>query len=249
MNTVKVRDLVLGDGVPKICVPVIAHTYQELEKALNQLEGSPYDLVEFRADFYFEEEDRALERIRSCIGSRPLLYTLRTSEEGGEIAPGEEAYQARILSAAGKADLVDIQLARLHPEEGVARHSGALIKAVHRTQAKVILSWHDFEKTPDRQALSDTLRAMQRAGCDIAKIAVMPKNRLDVLALMEASVRMYEDPDACPFITMSMGTLGKVTRVAALLTGSCITFGTAGSMSAPGQIPSEKLREILRSLT
>ena len=89
---------------------------------------------------------------------------------------------------------------------------------------------------------------MQDEGCDIAKIAVMPNSRQDVLTLMEASVEMLEHTARCPFVTMSMGTIGKVTRVAGAFTGSCMTFGTAGAMSAPGQVPSDSLSQILRAL-
>ena len=56
MKTVTVRELVRGDGIPKICVPVIAHTYAELVHVLEGLEGACFDLVEFRADFYFDED-------------------------------------------------------------------------------------------------------------------------------------------------------------------------------------------------
>ena len=90
MNTITVRDLVLGDGSPKICVPVVAHTAQELEAALDAIDLQSCDLVEFRADFYFEEDLYALNRIRERIGERPILYTIRTKEEGGEIEIPED---------------------------------------------------------------------------------------------------------------------------------------------------------------
>ena len=48
MNTVRVRNMVLGDGIPKICVPVIAHTYEELVRALDAVKKTSFDLVEFR---------------------------------------------------------------------------------------------------------------------------------------------------------------------------------------------------------
>lgn len=248
MKTVVVRDLVLGDGVPKICVPVIAHTYSELEQTLQTISAGTFDLVEFRADFYFEDEEQALSRIRKEVGGKPILYTLRTGEEGGEIEIGDDLYRERILRSCKTADMVDIQLERLPGQTGKGQLPAGLPAMAREQGAKVVLSWHDFERTPERTQIVEKFCRMQREGCDIAKIAVMPRTRQDVLELMEASVQMLEQKAECPFIALSMGPLGKVTRVSGAFTGSCITFGTAGQMSAPGQIPSDRLRLIQKAL-
>lgn len=248
MKAVKVRDLILGDGIPKICVPVIAHNFRELEHALEVLKESSYDLAEFRADFYFEEEDLALSAIRETVGNKPVLYTIRTMEEGGEIEISDDSYRRRNLAAARFADLVDVQLKRLHVQADNTQLHSDLVRRLHEAGTKVVISWHDFEQTPEKEQLVETFCAMQREGCDIAKIAVMPGSRMDVLELMAASVEMLEEKAKVPFITMSMGTLGKVTREAGAFTGSCVTFGTAGAMSAPGQIPADLLRKTLKAL-
>lgn len=244
MKAVKVRDLVLGDGIPKICVPVIAHTYQELVRSLDRIRKSPFDLVEFRADFYFEEEAGALETLREAVGSCPILYTIRTEEEGGEIEISDDEYRQRNLAAASMADLVDLQLGRLHAEGGNRQLHSDLVDRIHEAGAKVVLSWHDFGGTPGAGQIVKKLVLMQEEGCDISKAAVMPNSRKDVCALMEASAVMLEGKADRPFITLAMGEVGTVTRMACAFTGSCISFGTAGSSSAPGQIPAGKLRRI-----
>lgn len=251
MNTVTVRDLVLGDGKVRICVPVIAHTYEELSCSLEQACSSNPDLLEFRADFYFEDETPALKAIRSAAGSRPVLYTIRTREEGGEIAISDEAYMERCLAAAQYVDLVDVQLGRLHAgadNTSAGRLHSDLVARLQKAGVKVILSWHDFTRTPSREEMVNIMRRMQQEGGDISKIAVMPQNRTDVLNLMAASVEMAEKKADRPFITMAMGNLGRVTRAAAAFTGSCVSFGTAGMMSAPGQISAGALRTILQEL-
>jgi 3-dehydroquinate dehydratase-1 len=248
METVRVRDLVLGDGNPKICVPVIAHSYDELKGVLDEVVKSDPDMVEFRADFYFEEELPALAAIRNAVGGRPVLYTIRTREEGGEIAITEESYIERNLAATQYVDLIDLQLERLHPASGGGKNK-SLVERVREMGAKVILSWHDFEGTPSKGALIEKMTRMERSGCDIGKIACMPRSRRDVLALMEVSVEMLEERAERPFITMAMGNLGRVTRAAGAFTGSCITFATAGMMSAPGQISAARLKPMLHELT
>lgn len=89
---------------------------------------------------------------------------------------------------------------------------------------------------------------MQDTGFDISKIAVMPRDREDVLELLFASASMQEDWADRPYITMSMGDLGEVTRICGSFSGSCVTFGTLGKASAPGQIEAEALRRILPCL-
>ena len=86
---------------------------------------------------------------------------------------------------------------------------------------------------------------MQDAGMDIGKLAVMPENRQDVAELISLSCEMTALPDAIPIVTMSMGSLGVVTRVCGSLTGSAITFASAGKASAPGQIDASLMREVL----
>ena len=117
MNTITVRDLCLGDGIPKICIPIVAHTAAELDTALEALDPGLCDLAEFRADFYFEDEMQALAKIRKKMGSKPVIYTIRTMEEGGDIEIGQEEYEARNLAASEYADLADIQYRRLRAKE------------------------------------------------------------------------------------------------------------------------------------
>ena len=142
MNPITVRDLVLGDGNPKICVPVVAHTAQELEAALDAIDLQSCDLVEFRADFYFEEDLHALSRIRERIGERPILYTIRTKEEGGEIEIPEDVYEARILAAAPYTDLADIQLGRLHTKmSNKALHSRSSARGMISQARRTLRRW------------------------------------------------------------------------------------------------------------
>ena len=77
---------------------------------------------------------------------------------------------------------------------------------------------------------------------------IMAQDRADVAELIFASLEMLDTYADRPFITMSMGSLGKITRAAGSFTGSCITFGMAGTGSAPGQIPAPQLRQMLKIL-
>ncbi len=141
----------------------------------------------------------------------------------------------------GLVDLIDVEL--FLDRETVSR----LIQTAHENGVPVIVSNHDFKKTPPKEELLDRLETMQDLGADILKIAVMPESTEDLLTLLAAT------EDGCrylkqPIVSMSMGGKGVLSRVAGESFGSAITFGTAGAASAPGQLPAEELKEILEAL-
>ena len=249
-KTIAVRGVSFGDGTPRICVPLVAETYEGLSQELGNLEGLPWDFVEWRADFYEAAEDPAavrvaLELIRARVSGKPVLFTVRTAAEGGAFGKDFEAYRHLLLAAAGTglADLIDIQLMAAAPEE-----IRLLTEEMHWAGARVIGSFHDFETTPSVEEMTALLCRMQELGMDMTKIAVMPRSRRDVLKLLEAAVRMETDLGDRPCITMSMGRTGLISRIAGTFTGSAVTFASAGRASAPGQIAAEKMAVILSAL-
>ena len=85
-------------------------------------------------------------------------------------------------------------------------------------------------------------------GAHIAKAAVMPNSQRDVLVLLNATLKARTEALQIPIITMSMGKLGIVTRIAGGLFGSDITFAAGKEASSPGQIPIGKLRAAMATL-
>ena len=277
-NTVKIRNLILGEGIPKICVPVMGRTRQEIVYSVrNAMEQGP-DMIEWRADFLEEPEafperaagregtevfpERAgkkgwlgngtemretlpdiLKELRGYLGDTPLLVTFRTKREGGEqeISPEAYAQMYRVVLESGMADAIDVELF-FDRETAVS-----LIEAAHASGQKVILSNHDFQKTPPKEELVRRLKSMQELGGDIAKIAVMPQSSADVLILLEATEEAHRKLSV-PVVTMSMGAVGVVSRLLGETFGSALTFGMAGQASAPGQVPVEDLRSILQKI-
>ena len=123
-----------------------------------------------------------------------------------------------------------------------------MAERAHERGVKVVASSHDFEKTPNVGEMVDRLCRMQRAGADLLKIAVMPKDPGDVLTLLAATWQMRECYASQPVITMAMGGKGVISRMAGEIFGSALTFGSAGKASAPGQVKAEELKGVLRML-
>ena len=107
---------------------------------------------------------------------------------------------------------------------------------------------HDFVKTPEEGRIVERLRAMDKAGADILKMAVMPHSREDVLTLLKATVKVRESDICKPLVTMSMGDLGLVSRLCGETFGADMTFGTGAKASAPGQMEALKLQEVLEAI-
>lgn len=248
MREVKVQDTVLGSGMPKICVPVTGTTEEEICAQARQAAEAGAELLEWRADYYetlsdLAQVDMVLKKIRDIIGQIPLIFTVRTVGEGGMWQGSTEDY-VNILMRAAKSpgtDLIDVELFR--DEERMQALMGQLQKA----GKYVIASNHHFEGTPGTDVMKALLKKMEQAGADIRKLAVMPHSSRDVLRLLSVTLDESEEGET-PLITMSMGALGAVSRVCGQVFGSCITFGTTSDASAPGQLPLDRLSEILKDL-
>ena len=246
MNTVKVRNIEIGAGIPKICVPIVGVTREEILAAAENIKSTKADVVEWRVDWYedifdFTKTEATMQALREVLGEMPILFTFRTSKEGGEKAIETEAYVELNQNAAktGLVDLVDVEA--FTGDEAVK----AVVETAHANGVKVIASNHDFHKTPAKEEIVSRLRKMQELGADIPKIAVMPQNKKDVLTLLAATEEMVSEYADRPIITMSMSGTGVISRLCGEVFGSALTFGAVGKVSAPGQMGIEDLTTVL----
>ena len=209
---VEVRGVKIGEGVPKICVPIVGKTKEEILAAAKSFADVKMDVVEWRVDWFenvfeFDRVEEVLKELRDALGNIPILMTFRTSKEGGEKAIEPEAYARLNVKAAqtGYVDFVDVEI--FTGDEIVKK----IIDGVHAAGARVIASNHDFFKTPAQSDIVYRLRKMQDMGADIPKIAVMPQNKRDVLTLLSATEEMVTDYADRPIITMSMAGTGVIS--------------------------------------
>lgn len=249
MNTVTIRNLELGAGIPAICIPNVGKTKEEILTLTKQYTDMHMDLMEWRMDWFehvteFEKVKDVLSEVRSILGNIPLLVTFRTKKEGGGREMDTDSYVAlnKAIAQTGMADLMDVEI--FTGDEIVSD----LIETIHSHNTKVVASNHDFDKTPAKSDLIYRLRKMQDMNADIPKIAVMPQNKKDVLTLLAATEEMVSDYADRPIITMSMASMGSISRIACEVFGSCLTFGSGSMASAPGQIGAEELHGLLASV-
>ena len=160
---IQIKNLTIGAGIPKICVPLTGTTREKICQEAEDAKKAAADLVEWRADFFEELMNpeacqNVLEALAEILGETPLLFTIRTSEEGGNITISLEDYVASNINTAKgkKADLVDVEVMSNTEEKK------KLVAELQKEGVKVIASSHDFHKTDSQESLLNRFREMEK---------------------------------------------------------------------------------------
>lgn len=243
--SIMVKDLEIGDGRPMICVPVMEKTKEAIIEEIAYLSQSQADMIEWRVDAFdsfsdFNAVREILEGAAPFLEKKLFLYTFRTKMQGGQAQPEHEMLND-LHDLAAEAQCVDFVDLEYFAEERPQRR----IRELRKNGVRVIASHHDFEETPEPEVMKMLLEKMCAGGADIVKLAVMPKTKKDVLNLLEVTAEFKEMNPDTPVITMSMGSLGSISRLCGETFGSCVTFGAHKRASAPGQFEMDGLSDTL----
>ena len=234
-----------GDAMPAIITPLVGRTRAMILEEVAAIAPKKPDLLEWRIDFFEAIGDHQAV-IDTALAIRqaasiPVLLTRRSVAEGGQSLAIDEAAVTAMYTAACQAkciELIDYELSNAPAD------IEALRKVSRANGIGMILSYHNFQMTPDASTLDEKFAAAVRLGADVAKVAVMPHNDRDVLELLAATRRAREKHDL-PLISIAMGGLGALSRIAGWIYGSSATFAIGQACSAPGQIAIEDLRAAL----
>lgn len=168
----------------------------------------------------------------------PVLLTARHPEEGGSGNLDHQTRSRMIRHHLPCASAIDIELRSLPDLED-------LVSEAKSSGVAVIGSFHDFEKTPDSDDLSEVVDRGIDAGVDIVKIATHLRSPADLARL----INLFGDRDAgIPLAAMGMGSLGKVSRLTLAKCGSVLAYGYLGSANVEGQWSAESLASKLAEL-
>lgn len=168
MKTVTVKDLVIGTGAPKIIVSLMAKDIASVKSEALAYREADFDILEWRVDHYadlsnVESVMAAAKILRETMPEKPLLFTFRSAKEGGEQAISTEAYIAlnRAAIDSGLVDMIDLEL--FTGDDQVKE----TVAYAHAHDVKVVMSNHDFHKTPEAEEIIARLRKMQSFDADI----------------------------------------------------------------------------------
>ena len=221
----------------KLVVSIMPRNIEEVQ-AIDVTRYEDADIIEWRADFLAKE---AILQVAPAVfekfAGRELLFTLRTRSEGGEIDLSSEEYVQIIkdVTQLYQPDYVDFEY---------YTHKDVFDQMLDFPN--LILSYHNFQETPDN--MMEILSELTSLTPKVVKVSVMAHTEHDVLDLMNYTRGFKTLNPEQDYVTISMGKIGKVSRITSDVTGSSWSFASLDEASAPGQISlssMKKIREIL----
>ena len=191
------------------------------------------DYTEIRLDFLkMEQVPSALEIIKKDLNR--IVCTLRPKTEGGKFLGTEKERIAIIkLIAEYNPFLLDI-------EYNTLKKNKELVKYLKTTKTKLLVSWHDFKKTPKDAELKNQINKMSKFSSNV-KIVSTAKSTEDATRMLE----LYSKKGKNNLISFAMGDAGRISRILCLYLGSPYTYVSLGKAIAPGQFSVDEVNKII----
>lgn len=233
----------------KTIVPITAKTKEQaIAQAKVIAANADADLAEFRIDLLsFANDSKQVialgQELKQILGAKPMIATIRTHNEGGQLTISDADYGKtyQVYLQQPFMDMLDVEMFR---DQHIVKNT---VKLAHAKKVLIVMSNHDFQKTPPEAEIIKRLLKQDESGADILKIAVMPQSKQDVFTLMNATLKVSQQSKK-PLLTMSMGKLGTISRIATANMGGSFSFGMIGEASAPGQIDVTQLKQFLKTV-
>ena len=221
-----IEKLILG-GAPKIVLSVKDNAWlaQKNKRCL-------FDWVEFRIDLV---ASRALKSLFQT--TIPTILTIRSKKEGGGWGDSEYNRLSLYKELIPHVSVVDIELSS-------KTILGDVVENAHHDKKSVIVSYHNFDKTPPLSELDKILKRAKSAGADIVKVATFAKDHQDIQKLARFTVENANQN----IVTIAMGEIGAISRLFFPALGSLLIYAPLSSKdkTAPGQIGCKELSLLVK---
>ncbi|MFQ5782721.1 MAG: type I 3-dehydroquinate dehydratase [Nitrosopumilus sp.] len=215
----------------KTCVSIAEKTPHKIKKTL-KIALKKSDYVEVRFDFLkIEQIPEVLEAIKKDLSK--IVCTLRPKSEGGKF-PGNEKERISILKLIAEYNpfLLDVEF-------NTIRRNTSLRKYLKSSKTKLLVSWHDFKKTPNSTELKKKMNQMSKFSSNV-KIVSTAKSATDSNRMLE----LYNKKGNNTLISFAMGDFGRISRILCPYLGSPYTYVSLGKPVAPGQFSVDEVKKI-----
>lgn len=220
-------------GRARVAVPFRDDTPRE---AVQALVARGLDVAELRVDLFASREPAHVLAGMPAFAGVPRLATLRSASEGGGWSAPEAERLALYRTLLPHVDAIDVEIA-----SAIARDAIAAARAAGKL---AIASFHDFDRTPDARSLGERVAAGRACGADVVKIAAQVHGAADLRTL----ARVLIEHEGIGLIVIGMGDAGVASRVLFPALGSLLTYASAGTQTAPGQLDLDEAVALLRRL-
>lgn len=222
------------NGIPRVAVGFRDNVSTEM---IQDIENLGLDVVELRIDQYSSfERQYVLSEVKK-FKDFPSIATIRSEKEGGEWKLSDEKRWILFKAVLPYVNAVDIEL-----------YSRSILKevvsAAHRLKKLVVISYHNFDKTPGIDKLNEVTKEAKASGADIVKIATFVLSNADIQILADYTIKNSSKN----IITIGMGSIGTISRILFSSLGSLMTYASMGKSTAPGQLEYKLTVELLRTL-
>jgi len=215
----------------KTCVSIAEKTPYKIKKTV-KIALKKSDYVEVRFDFLKSEQiPEAIKIIKKDL--KQIVCTLRPKTEGGKFS-GNEKERIAILKLIAEYNpfLLDVEFNTL-------KRNASLVKYLKSTKTNLLVSWHDFKKTPNSTVLKKKIKQMSKFSSNV-KIVCTAKSTDDSNRMLE----LYSKKGKYNLISFAMGDLGRISRILCLYLGSPYTYVSLGKAIAPGQFSVDEVKKI-----
>jgi len=216
----------------KTCVSIAETTPKKLKHTL-KIALRKSDYVEIRFDFLKAEQiPQILENVKKDL--KKIVCTLRPKTEGGKFA-GTERERISILKLIAEYNpfLLDVEFNTMKKEK-------SLVKYLKTTKTNLLISGHDFKKTPNFTELKSKLNQMSKFSSNV-KIVTTAKTTDDSTRVLQ----LYNKKGKINLIAFAMGDSGRISRILSLYLGSPYAYVSLGKPIAPGQFSVDEVKKII----
>ncbi|MBS3923111.1 MAG: type I 3-dehydroquinate dehydratase [Nitrosarchaeum sp.] len=216
----------------KTCVSIAENSSNKIKNNLKQaLKKSDY--AEVRFDFLKTEDiPQTLENIKNDL--KKVVCTLRPKSEGGKFE-GSEKERVAVLKLISEYNpfLLDVEFNTIKKNKELAKY-------LKSTKTRLLISWHDFKKTPKFSELKNKMNQMSKFS-NYVKIVTTAKSAKD----STTTLQLYSQNKKNSLIAFAMGDSGRLSRILCLYLGSPYTYVSLGKPIAPGQFSVDEVKKII----
>jgi 3-dehydroquinate dehydratase-1 len=217
----------------RICGSLAVDNASLIKEQAQQAFSSGADYVEIRFDFL--GPDQLLAAMDATRDFRnKAVFTLRSKDQGGKFVGSEQERLHWLRRMAEQRPmLLDVELETL-------KNNDDLADFLERSKTTVMVSWHDFQRTPPADEIADVLSEM-RVYSNYVKIVTMARTTEDSLRLLD----MYESALGLHPIIFGMGDAGVISRLLCTIVGTApFTYASIGDAVAQGQLTVAQMRRL-----
>ena len=243
-----IKNIEIFEGLPKVVVSISGTSLSDIQKEITNVKNNidSLDIVEIRSDaldnMSRSEHLSLVNEVCSELTDLPIIYTYRTSHEGGSGSKSYAEYKDLLMDVIIKCDIDIIDIEFVTGGKVISE----IVECAGEHGRMVLLSHHNFKETPRLEEMQKMLYNMHSAGGEILKLAFLPNDADDVVNMLKI-VKIGKEAIGNKVIGISMGELGKVTRLAGGDFGSCLTYGYITNNSAPGQVHASRIKDALKA--